>query len=83
MIILEVGKTYKTKSGRLVEIIKHDPEWCGGMFWGTSCDGKQPEIDHERWTTDARWWSYLSPFSPWGAQELREPELDFIEQINK
>lgn len=82
MVTLEVGKTYKTKEGRLVKITKHEPEWNGGMFWGSSCDDKKPEIDYERWTSDARWWSYISGFSMLGYQELRDPKMDFVEQIN-
>jgi hypothetical protein len=82
MVALEVGKIYKTQNGRLVKITQFNPEWNGGMFWGTSIDKKKPKIDHERWTPDARWWSYMSPFSMFGYQELRDPDWDFIEQIN-
>jgi hypothetical protein len=78
---LEVGKTYKTKSGRLVEIVKHDPEWGNGMFWGNSVDSTTPKLDNERWTPDNRWWSYISQFSMFGHQELRNPELDIVEKI--
>ena len=81
MITLQVGKTYKTRSGRLVKITKHCPEWEGGMYWGDSVDKKRPKLDHERWTPDARWWDYLSSFSMFGYQELRDPELDLVETI--
>jgi len=82
MITLEVGKIYKTSNGRLVEIIKHDPIWGGGMFWGNSIDGIEPILDHERWTPDAKWWSYISQFSMFGPQILRNEELDFIEETS-
>ena len=81
MINLQVGHKYKTKSGRLIEITKHCSEWNGGMFWGTSVDKKKPLIDHERWTQDARWWSYISPFSEFGYQELRNEEWDLVKEI--
>lgn len=81
MITLEVGKSYKTKSGRIIRIIKYDPKWGGGMFWGNSIDGQEPELSYERWTPDARWWSYISQFSLFGYQELRDPKMDIIEHI--
>jgi hypothetical protein len=77
---LEVGKKYKTQDGRIVKITKYDPEWNGGMYWGSSIDKKRPKIDHERWTPDARWWSYISHFAPEGYQELRDPDWDFVEE---
>lgn len=81
MITLEVGKKYKTRDGRIVKLTKHDPDWEGGMYWGSSIDKKRPKIDHERWTTDARWWDYLSSFSPVGYKELRDPDWDLVEEI--
>lgn len=81
MIKLEVGKVYKTKEGRLVKITQHDPVWNGGMFWGTSVDKKRPKIDHERWTPDARWWSYMSVFSGFGGEIIRDVEMDFVEEV--
>lgn len=82
MITLEVGKTYKTKQGRLVKITKHDPLWHAGVFWATSCDGKKPEIHHERWQPDGRWFSFICSFSQFDYQELRDPGLDLVEQID-
>ena len=82
MITLEVGKTYKTREGRLVKISKHDRVWLDGVFWATSCDDKQPEIVHERWQPDGRWFSYISAFSQFGYRELRDPDMDIVEQIS-
>ena len=78
---LEIGKVYKTQSGRLIKIVNHDPEWSGGMYWGSSIDNQEPKLDHERWTPDARWWSYISPFSMFGFQELRNEKLNLIEEV--
>jgi hypothetical protein len=75
-----VGKVYKTRLGRLVKITMHDPNWCGGMFWGTSIDKKRPKLDHERFTPDCRWWSYLSVFAVAGGQILRNPDLDLVDE---
>ena len=53
-IILEVGKTYKSRDGRLVKIIKGNPPIEGkrdgwdGIYFGKSIDNKKPKIDHER-----------------------------------
>jgi hypothetical protein len=80
MVTLEVGKTYKTSNGRLVEIILHDPEWGGGMFWGNSIDNIEPVLNHERWTPDTRWWSYVKMF---GGMQLRDEKLNFIEEVIK
>jgi hypothetical protein len=52
------------------------------MFWGNSIDGIEPILDHERWTPDAKWWSYISQFSMFGPQILRNEELDFIEETS-
>lgn len=84
-LILEVGKTYKSKDGRLVKIIKGNPPIDGkrdgwnGIYWGDSVDKKKPKIDHERYTFEGKWWSYISGFSIVGYQELSDPEMDLVE----
>jgi hypothetical protein len=87
-ITLEVGRTYKSRDGRLIEIIKGNPPinderigW-NGIYWGSSVDDKQPKLDHERYIFDGRWWSYISQFSMTGYEELSNPSMDLIEIIN-
>jgi hypothetical protein len=86
-LILEIGKTYKTKDGRLVEIIKGNPPIDGkidgwnGIYWGNSVDGKEPKLDHERYTFEGKWWSYISQFSMLGYQELSNPKMDLFEIV--
>lgn len=85
-IILEVGKTYKTTQGRLVKIVKGNPPINGkrdgwnGIYWGDSVDNKKPKLDHERFTFEGKWWSYISQFSTFGYQELSDPTMDLIEE---
>lgn len=90
-LILEIGKTYKSKDGRLVQIIKGEPPLNGkidtsfgiggwkGIYWGNSVDGKEPKLDYERYTFEGKWWSYISQFSMSGYQELSNPEMDLLE----
>ena len=86
-IILEVGKTYKSRDGRLVKIIKGNPPIEGkrdgwdGIYFGKSIDNKKPKIDHERYVFDGKWWSYISDFSMFGYQELSDPEMDLVEVV--
>jgi hypothetical protein len=86
-LILEIGKTYKSKDGRLVGIIKGNPPIDGkrdgwkGIYWGNSVDGKEPKLDHERYTFEGKWWSYLSQFSMLGYKELSNPEMDLLEIV--
>lgn len=87
-IILEIGKIYKSKDGRFIEIIKGNPPINGkrdgwdGIYWGNSVDNKEPKLDNERYTFEGKWWSYISQFSFTGYQELSNPEMDLIEIIN-
>jgi len=86
-LILEIGKTYKSKDGRLVEIIKGNPPIDGkrdgwnGIYWGNSVDGKEPKLDHERYTFEGKWWSYISQFSSSGYRELSNHEMDLLEVV--
>jgi len=86
-LILEIGKTYKSKDVRLVEIIEGNPPINGkrdgwnGIYWGNSVDGKEPKLDHERYTFEGKWWSYISQFSMLGYQELSNPEMDLFEIV--
>lgn len=87
-IILEVGRTYKSNDGRLIKIIKGNPpiegkrEGWNGIYWGNSVDDKLPEIDMERYIFDGVWWSYISPFSIWGYQELSNSNMNLVELVN-
>ena len=86
-IILEVGKTYKSRDGRLVKIIKGNPpiegkrdDW-DGIYWGDSVDNKKPKLDNETYVFDGKWWSYISGFSMFGYQELSDPKMDLVEVV--
>lgn len=85
-MILEIGKTYKSKDGRLIKIINGNPPIEGkrdgwnGIYWGNSVDDKEPKIDMERYTFDGKWWSYISQFSSFGYKELSNPKMD-LERI--
>jgi hypothetical protein len=50
------------------------------MFWGNSIDNIEPVLNHERWTPDTRWWSYVKMF---GGMQLRDEKLNFIEEVIK
>jgi hypothetical protein len=84
-IILEIGKTYKNNSGRLIKITKGSPPIDGkrdgwnGIYWGESVDNKKPKINAERYTFEGKWWSYISGFSAFGYQELYDPKSDLVE----
>lgn len=83
-IILEIGKTYKDRSGRLIKISEGLPPIDGkrdgwnGIYWGDSVDGKEPKIEKERYTFEGKQWSYLSAFSMFGYQELNDVEKDLV-----
>ena len=85
---LEVGKTYKSKNGRLIKISKGCPPINGkrdgwnGIYWGDSVDNKEPKIDNERYTFEGRWWSYISQFSMLGYHELSNVEMDLMEEVD-
>jgi len=85
---LEVGKTYKDASGRIIQITKGYPPIDGkrdgwnGIYWGDSIDNKKPKIDSERYTFEGKWWSYISGFSSAGYQELSNPKMDLIDETN-
>ena len=87
-LVLEIGKRYRTKNGRIVEIIKGNPpidgkrEGWNGIYWGNSVDGKEPKLDNERYSFDGNWWSYISQFSLFGYKELSNPEMNLLEEIN-
>ena len=90
---IEVGKTYKSREGRLIKIKKgisplvdesgkeYRDGW-NGVYWGDSCDKKKPKIDNERYEFDGRYWNYLSPFSMAGYQEIRSSGDDLIELVD-
>jgi hypothetical protein len=86
-MLLEVGKTYKSKDGRIIKITQGYPPIDGkrdgwnGIYWGDSTDGKEPTVKNQRYTFDGKWWNYLSGFSMFGYQELSKPESDLIEVI--
>lgn len=87
-IILEIGKTYKSKDERLVKIVSGKPPIDGkrdgwnGIYFGVSVDEKLPKLDMERYTFEGKWWSYFSQFSMFGYKELSDPELNLIESID-
>lgn len=86
-MILEIGKTYRSRNGRLVQIDRGYPpidgkrEGWNGIYWGNSVDGKEPKLDSERYTFEGKWWSYISQFSMFGYRELSNTEMDLIEEV--
>ena len=93
--LLEIGKTYRSRNGRLIEIVKGNPPFIlgnpplfkrerngwNGIYWGNSIDNKEPKLEMERYTFDGKWWSYISEFSAIGYQELSDEQKDLIEQV--
>lgn len=83
---IQIGKIYKSRDGRLIKIIKGNPpidskrEGWNGIYWGNSVDNKEPKLDHERYTFEGKWWSYISQYSMFGYSELSNPEMDLIEE---
>ena len=94
-IILEIGKVYKDRSGRLVKISKGIPpvivdgkltkDGWSGIYWGDSVDKKKPKIDNERYQFNGKHWDYWSCFSGIITGEsdnsFNIPENDLIDEI--
>lgn len=87
-IILEIGKTYESKTGRLIKITEGYPPINGkrdgwnGVYWGSSVDDKTPKINNQRYTFEGIWWDYISQFSSFGYKELSNPNNNLIKEIN-
>jgi hypothetical protein len=83
-LILEIGKTYKSRDGRYVKIFKGNPPINGervgwdGIYWGNSIDDLDPKLDYERYIFDGKWWSYLFPNT-----QLSDYHKDLIEVIDE
>lgn len=94
-IILEIGKIYKDRSGRLIKITKGIPpviiddvltkDGWNGIYFGDSVDDKRPKIDNERYKFNGKHWDYWSRFSGIFTGEpdnsFNVPKKDLISEI--
>jgi len=72
-IILEIGKVYKDRSGRLIKITEGNPpviidgiltkDGWNGVYWGDSVDDKTPKINKGRYKFNGKHWDCWSIFS--------------------
>jgi hypothetical protein len=81
-MLLEINKKYLTKSGIEVVITDGLPpkdnnkrEGWNGIYFG------KVNGTIERFLFDGKHWDYISAYSPFGYQELNNPELDLIKEI--
>jgi hypothetical protein len=94
MTVLEIGKIYRSKNGRLIQIVEGNPPVSGkvdtsngigqweGIYWGNSVDDKEPKLEMERYTFEGKWWSYISQFAMGGYRVLSNPEMDLLEIVD-
>jgi len=78
---LKIGRKYKARNGQTVLISNGLPPVNGKRLgWNGIYFGKIAGVD-ERFTFEGKHWNYHSQYSPWGYQELNEPEFDLIEEV--